>query len=598
MPIEDYALIGDCRTAALVGADGSIDWLCLPRFDSPACFNRLLGEAEHGRWLIAPTTPGHRVRRSYRKDTLVLDTVFDGEGGSCRITDFMVVGAAGATVVRLVTGLRGRVDLRLELVVRFDYGHIIPWVSRSDHELMAVAGPDALVLRTPVALRGESLRTVAEFCVEQGEEIPFVLTHGPSHLEPPPPVAAASALTDTEKFWRGWATQCNYTGPWREAVVRSLIVLKALIYEPTGGIIAAPTTSLPEKAGGERNWDYRYCWLRDATFVLLTLMQAGYRAEAEAWRSWLVRAVAGHPSQVQPLYGVSGIHRIDELVLPWLPGYGGAKPVRIGNSAYAQLQLDTFGEVLDAMHHARRIELGPSEASWALQKALLGHLESLLDAPDRGIWEMRGPEQHFTHSKVMMWVAFDRAVSAVRDFGLDGPAERWRGIRDALHAEVCARAFDPDLGAFVQSYGSRQLDAATLLMPIVGFLPPGDPRIVGTVDAIGRRLLRNGFVHRYDTARTDDGLPPGEGVFLACTFWFIDNLVLQERYDEGRAMFERLLDIRNDVGLLAEEYDAEAGCFLGNFPQALSHLALVGTAYNLQQPRGPARERTKHQRNE
>jgi len=594
LPIEDYALIGDCRTSALVGKDGSIDWLCLPCFDSPACFAALLGGPEHGRWQIAPAQDPYRVDRRYRPDTLVLETTFETATGSCRLTDFMAPGSDAPTLVRFVSGLKGRVDLKMELVIRFDYGLLVPWVERTDDTLVAVAGPDQLVLHTSARHRGEDLKTVAEFTVAESEELSFVLTHGPSHLEMPKPVDPHAALQQTQDYWKRWAGQCNYAGPARDAVVRSLITLKALIYQPTGGIIAAPTTSLPENPGGERNWDYRYCWLRDATFVLLSLMHAGYREEADAWRAWLVRAVAGSPSQLQPLYGITGVHRLDEWELPWLPGYEGARPVRIGNAAYAQLQLDTFGELLDAMHHARRCNLAPNEPSWALQKALLKHLEALRHTPDHGIWEVRGPRQHFTYSKVMMWVAFDRAVSAVVDFGLDGPVDHWRKLRDDLHAEICERAFDPELGSFVQAYGSKQLDASTLLLPLVGFLPATDLRMVGTVEAIGKRLMRNGFIHRYDTRETEDGLPPGEGVFLACTFWFIDNLVLQGRYREGRQMFERLLGIRNDVGLLAEEYDVGNGRFLGNFPQALSHLALIDTAYNLLETHGPARQRAKH----
>lgn len=594
LPIEDYALIGDCRTSALVGKDGSIDWLCLPRFDAPACFAALLGAPEHGRWLIAPAEPPRRVRRRYRPDTLILETEFETEAGMCRITDFMPFECGEATVVRIVSGLEGRVALKMQLIVRFDYGRLIPWVTRAGHELRAIAGPDLLVLRTPASHRGEGLTTAADVTVAAGESVPFVLSHGPSHLEPPAPIDAQWALQETERAWRAWASQCDYDGPWRDRVVRSLITLKALTFQPTGGIIAAPTTSLPEQAGGVRNWDYRYCWLRDATFTLLSLMQAGYREEAKNWRDWLVRAVAGHPSQLQPLYSVTGGHRLDEWELPWLPGYGGAQPVRVGNGAFSQLQLDAFGEVLDALHHARRCDLAPSEAAWALQKALLDYLETLISAKDRGIWEVRGPPRHFTHSKVMMWVAFDRGVSAVTDFGLKGPLERWRRLRDALHAEICENAFDPQIGAFVQSYGSNQLDAATLLLPLVGFLPASDPRIVGTVAAIGKRLMRDGFVLRYDTHESKDGLPVGEGAFLACTFWYIDNLALQGRLEEGRRLFEQLLGHCNDVGLLPEEYDVESGSFLGNFPQGLSHLALIDSAYNLHQVEGPAHQRARH----
>jgi GH15 family glucan-1,4-alpha-glucosidase len=499
LQIEDYAPIGNCETAALVGKNGSLDWLCLPRFDSPACFAALLGGPEHGHWQISPLTPAKPIQRRYRPDTLVLDTNFETNGGKCRLTDFMPAGGGAPAVVRIVSGLEARVHLRMELIIRFDYGRRVPWVSRDGDELIAIAGPDLLVLRTPAKHRGENLTTVAEFTVSAGEDIPFVLTYGPSHLDVPRPIDAKAALRETEEYWSKWTAQCNYSGPWREAVTRSLITLKALTYRPTGGIVAAPTTSLPERAGGSRNWDYRYCWLRDATFALLSLMHAGYRKEAEAWRAWLVRAVAGLPSHVQPIYSIMGNHRIDERQLPWLPGYQGAKPVRIGNDAYTQLQIDTFGEVLDALHHARRHNLAPSGVGWSLQKALLNHLETLRDMPDRGIWEFRGSALHFTYSKVMIWVAFDRAIAAAGHFGLDGPVDHWRRLRSDLHAEICERAFDPELGSIVQSYGSKQLDAATLLIPLVGFLPADDPRMIGTVEAIRKQLMRSGcFLRRYD----------------------------------------------------------------------------------------------------
>jgi len=500
------------------------------------------------------------------------------------------------TLVRLVVGLEGEVDLQMKLVIRFDYGRLVPWVSRNDGELLAVGGSDLVVLRTPVAHEGRDLTTCADFPVRAGEEIPFTLSRGASHRAAPAGIDAQAALAQTERYWCEWAGRCNYEGEWRDNVVRSLITLKALTYAPTGGMVAAPTTSLPEQPGGNRNWDYRFCWLRDATFVLLSLMQAGYREEADSWRAWLVRAVAGLPSQLQPIYNVLGDRRIDEWCVPWLPGYDGATPVRIGNDAYSQLQLDTFGEVIDALHHARRRDLPGGDTSWPLQRALLEHLETLLESTDRGIWEVRGPEQHFTYSKVMMWVAFDRAVSAVKNFGLEGSIEHWRTIRDRLHAEICDKAFDPELGSFVQAYGSKQLDASTLLIPHVGFLPPDDPRVRGTLAAIDKHLVRDGFVHRYDTRTTEDGLPPGEGVFLACTCWLADNLVLQGRRAEARAIFERVLSVCNDVGLLAEEYDVAGRRQLGNFPQGLSHLALIGTAYNLREPQGPAKERTKHRR--
>jgi GH15 family glucan-1,4-alpha-glucosidase len=595
--IEDYALIGDCETAALVGNNGSIDWLCLPRFDSPACFAALLGGPEHGHWQISPVDPAKSVQRRYRPETLVLDTEFKTDGGQCRLTDFMPVEGDAPAVVRIISGLEGRVNLRMELVVRFDYGRRVPWVSRAGDELIAIAGPDLLALRTPAKHHGENLKTVAEFTVAAGEDIPFVLTHGPSHREVPGQADPATALRETEQYWTKWTQQCTYSGPWREAVTRSLITLKALTYRPTGGIVAAATTSLPEKPVGSGNWDYRYCWLRDATFALLSLMHAGYRREAEEWKAWLLRAVAGLPSQLQPVYGVTGDQRLDEWQLCWLPGYEGARPVRVGNNCYAQLQIDAFGEVLDAFHHARRHNLGPSDVSWSLQKALLNHLETLRNMPDRSIWEFRGQAQHFTYSKVMMWVAFDRAIAAVTHFGLDGPLDHWRRLRDGLHAEIYERAFDPELGAFVQSYGSKQLDAATLLIPLVGFLPARDPRMMSTVEAIEKRLMRDGcFVRRYDEYEAEDGFPPGEDVFLPCSFWLVDNFVLQGRYDEGRGLFEQLLDVRNDVGLLTEQFDVDSKRLLGNFPQALSHLSLVNTAYNLHEMHGPARQRQKHER--
>lgn len=596
LAIEDYALIGDCRTAALVGRNGSIDWLCVPRFDSPACFAALLGTSDHGHWRIGPKRPTSVSRRGYRGDTLILDTDFETETGIVRITDFMPMAEGNSSVVRIVSGLEGQVELRMDLVIRFDYGRLVPWVTRGDGDLLAVGGSHQLVLRCPVEHHGENFTTVAEFAVKAGEEIPFILSHGPSHLPAPAAFDARAALIDTEQYWTDWASKCRYDGPYRPAVIRSLIVLKALTHHPTGGIVAAPTTSLPEEPGGVRNWDYRYSWLRDASMVLLTLLQAGYREEAEAWRSWLTRAVAGLPQQLQPVYSVSGDRWLDEWEMPWLPGYENSRPVRVGNAAFAQLQLDSFGEVLDALHHGRRSRLAPSAASWSLQKALLVYLETLRDVPDRGIWEIRAPAQHFTHSKVMIWVAFDRAVSAVEHYGLDGPLERWRAIRDSLHAEICSRGYNSDVGAFVQSYESRQLDASALMLPLVGFLPADDARIVGTVDAIGKHLMHNGFIRRYDAREPQDGLPPGEGVFLACTFWFADNLILQGKWAEATDIFERLLEIRNDVGLLPEEYDPENGRFLGNFPQALSHLALVGTAYNLREFHGPARQRSKLRR--
>ena len=583
--IEDYALIGDCETAALVGRDGSIDWLCWPRFDSGACFAALLGGPEHGRWLIAPKNTMARVTRRYLDGSLVLVTTFETASGIVELVDFMPPRDGSADLVRLVRGVRGRVELRTEFILRFDYGSIVPWVESLEDGggLRAIAGPDTVVLRTSVPLHGRDLTTVGEFTVAAGEVVPFVLSYGPSHLPSPQGIDAERALRETEAFWRAWSDRCAPAGPWTEAVKRSLTVLKGLTYAPTGGIVAAPTTSLPEQAGGVRNWDYRYCWLRDAAFTLDALGSAGYYDEARDWQNWLLRAVAGRPEQLQIMYGLGGERRLPEWEVPWLPGFEGARPVRVGNAAAAQLQLDVYGEILGAMFEARVHGLRPVERWSAIGPAFLDHLETVWREPDEGIWEVRGPRQHFTHSKVMAWVAFDRAVKAVEQFGLTGPVERWRAVRDAIHADVCRNGFDSELGSFVQAYGSKALDASLLLLPMVGFLPPSDPRIVGTVRAIERRLLVDGLVFRYDTGETEDGLPPGEGAFLACSFWFVDNLILQGRVAEAHAMFERLLALRNDVGLLAEEYDPRAQRQMGNFPQAFSHVALVNTAYKLTQ---------------
>ena len=592
--IEDYALIGDCHAAALVNRNGSIDWLCLPRFDSPACFAALLGESENGCWRIAPKGEVHESWRHYRGETLILETEFRTATGAVRLIDFMPMGASDRSIHRMIEGIAGEVEMAMELVVRFDYGRLIPWVQRGEDNLWtAVAGPHRLTLHTPISHRGENLKTIAEFTVKAGERIPFTLSYSTSFREQRSAPVLEDDLRRTDERWTAWASRCTYDGAWREAVVRSLITLKALTYAPTGGSVAAPTTSLPEVAGGSRNWDYRYCWLRDATFMLLALLRAGYVEEADAWREWLVRAVAGHPSQLQPLYSVLGDPRLDEWQVPWLAGFGGAGPVRVGNAAFGQLQLDAFGEVLDALHHARRTQLSALDASWDLQRALLDYMTGLTDQPDRGIWEMRGPKQFFTHSRVMMWAAFDRGVAAVEHFGLPGSLDDWRRHRARLHDEICRDHFDEEIGAFVQAKGSKNLDAATLVMPFVGFLPASDPRMVGTVEAIRRDLVHDGFVRRYDTSTTDDGLPSGEGVFLPCSFWLADNLILQGRRAEGEAIFERMLSLRNDVGLLAEEYDVKRGVLLGNFPQGLSHLALIGTAYNLYEAAGPATERPK-----
>jgi GH15 family glucan-1,4-alpha-glucosidase len=596
MRIEDYALIGDCETAALVGRDGSIDWLCWPRFDSDACFAALLGNSDHGRWLIQPDTPA-RVSRRYLPDTLILETRFTTDTGSVLLLDFMPPRERHSDVVRLVIGETGRVRMRTELVVRFGYGAIVPWVTRQgmhsgERSWKAVAGADMVFLRTPIELRGENLRSVAQFDVQAGETIPFTLTYSPSHLPAPRRIDEAVALEQTQRFWSEWAARCEYTGQRRDAMVRSLITLRALIYAPTGGIVAAPTTSLPEKPGGPRNWDYRYCWLRDATLTLLALMNAGYSAEAGAWRDWLVRAVAGSPSQMQIMYGVAGERRLTEWLVPWLPGYEASSPVRIGNDAYAQLQLDVYGEVMDALHQARQAGLPRNEPAWAMQRALLVHLEAVWREPDYGLWEIRSAPRHFTYSRVMTWVAFDRAIKSAERFGLSGPVDRWRALRSEIHDDVCTRGFDPERNTFVQSYGAAPLDASLLLIPAVGFLPVDDPRVQGTIAAIEKRLLRDGFVLRYDTTESDDGLPAGEGAFLACSFWLADAYAMSGRLDEANALFDRLIALSNDLGLLAEEYDVTTQRLVGNFPQAFSHVAMLGTAYNLAHKDKPAEQRS------
>jgi GH15 family glucan-1,4-alpha-glucosidase len=580
--IEDYALIGDMRTVALVGKDGSIDWLCLPSFDAGAVFAALLGSENAGRWLITPRNGDARcISRRYRKDTLVLETEIQTSTGIVRLIDCMPLCTEHPAIVRVVEGVEGRVEMKMQLIMRFDYGWIVPWVRRVDHVLTAVGGPDALALHTPVPTHGEKLTTVAEFVVHAGERVPFVLSWHRSHLPIPPKVDADHAIEHAAKWWRSWAKQCTYEGEWREAVVRSLITLKALTYTPTGGIIAAPTTSLPECIGGQRNWDYRYAWLRDATFTLYALMLGGFRDEAKSWRDWLLRSVAGAPAQLQIAYSAGGERRLPEQTLPWLPGYLGSTPVRIGNAAVSQLQLDVYGEVLDALHHARRNGMEPDTFTWQLERKLLDFLETHWQEPDEGIWEVRGSRQQFTHSKLMAWVAFDRAVRSVDEFGARGPVGRWREVRDTIHAEICAKAFDSQRGTFTQAYGSPKLDASLLLIPIVGFLPQNDPRVVGTVEAIARDLVREDLVLRYRTEDEFDGLPPGEGVFLLCSFWLADNYALMGRRAEARELFERLLSLRNDVGLLSEEYDPVARRMLGNFPQAFSHVGLINTAYNL-----------------
>jgi GH15 family glucan-1,4-alpha-glucosidase len=594
LPIEDYALIGDCRTAALVGRNGSIDWLCLPRFDSDACFAALLGNASHGRFKIAPADPNPIVRRAYRDDTLVLETEFETRSGTAAVIDFLAWGATQPTLVRLVEGRRGHVAMQLDLVIRFDYGRTVPWVTQLEDGsgISAIGGPHRLVLRTPVGLRGEHMATRASFTVGQGQTIHFVLAYGGSSDRMPIVIDATHALERTEAHWRHWSRRMREAGEWTEPVRRSLLTLKALTYEPTGGMVAAPTTSLPEELGGTRNWDYRYCWLRDATLTLVALMEAGYFDEAAAWRDWLHRSIAGSPEQVQIMYGIGGERRLAEWEAAWLPGYQGARPVRIGNAAAEQRQLDVYGEVMDALHHAREGGLPLSHAPWALQREVMEHLEEVWQEPDDGIWEVRGGRRHFVHSKVMAWVAFDRAVRDAETYGLPAPIERWRALTQRMHKEICEKGFDTKRNSFTQSYGSSALDASLLMIPAVGFLPADDPRVIGTVAAIEQELLVDGFVLRYRTEAGVDGLPPGEGVFLACSFWLADVYAMQGRMREARAMFERLLSLRNDVGLLAEEYDPRAGRQVGNFPQAFSHLALVGTALNLIS-RGPAQKRSR-----
>jgi GH15 family glucan-1,4-alpha-glucosidase len=580
--IEDYAIIGDCETAALVSRDGSIDWLCWPRFDSPACFAALLGAPEHGRWRLAPADAAARVTRRYRGDTLILETEFETAEGSVLVIDFMPLRDSKSNIVRTVVGKRGRVAMQTQIILRFDYGAIVPWVSRlDDGVLRAIAGPDMIVIRADVELHGEGFTTVGDFTIAEGERVSFVMTWGPSHLEPPKSVDPMKTLEVTEKFWTDWAAQCTYRGTWREPVMRSLLTLKALTFQPTGGIVAAPTTSLPEQVGGVRNWDYRYCWLRDATLTLLALMDGGYFREAAAWRDWLLRAAAGSPDQVQIMYGLGGERLLREWEISWLPGYENSKPVRIGNAAHEQLQLDVYGEVMDALHQARLGKIPESADAWALERALVKQLEQIWQQPDQGIWETRGAPQHFTHSKVMAWVAIDRAVKSAEQFHLDGPIDQWRALRDRIHADVCEKAFNADLNSFVQAYGSKLVDASTLIIPLVGFLPASDPRVRGTVEAIEKRLVVDGLVLRYDSAATDDGLPEGEGAFLACSFWLADNYLLLGRQDDALVVFERLLAFRNDVGLLSEEYDPALRRQVGNFPQAFSHIALLSTAFNL-----------------
>ena len=591
--IEDYALIGDLNSAALVARDGSIDWLCWPRFDSDPCFAALLGTPEHGRWKIAPKHGAVRINRRYRPRTLILETQFETSEGAATLIDFMPPRDDVSHLIRIVTCERGSVSFRSELIVRFGCGANVPWVTRlDDTTLRAIAGPDMVVLRSAVPMHGENFKTVGDFILKEGQSLSLVLSYSRSHLPLPEKVDADKQLSKTEGFWTEWACKNKIVGgPWDEAVCRSLITLKALTYEPTAGMCAAPTTSLPECIGGARNWDYRFCWLRDATLTLLALMNAGYYDEAQRWRDWLLRAAAGSPWQIQIMYGLRGERRLTEWEVPWLPGYENSAPVRVGNAAHNQLQLDIFGEVMDALHQARVGGLGGYEAGWDLQRELLVHLERIWPERDNGIWEVRGGREHFTYSKAMAWLAFDRAIKSAGNFELPGPVERWRKVRDQIHSDICERGFDDDLKSFVRSYGSKELDASLLLLPVIGFLPADDPRIRSTIEAIERTLLVDGLVLRYDTEKSDDGLPAGEGVFLACSFWLVDAYLMLGRHDDAVRLFERLLALRNDVGLLSEEYEPHSRRLVGNFPQAFSHLALVNCASNLAHYRKPVEQR-------
>ncbi len=589
--IEDYALIGDCHTAALVGRDGSIDWLCLPRFDSGACFAVLVGTRDNGRWKIAPRGEVRKVERRYRPNTLILETDFEMDEGAVTLIDFMPERTREPHLVRIVKGRRGKVAMRTEITIRFDYGSIVPWVRRTATGIEAIAGPDSVYFDTDVPLEGENMHTVGEFTVSAGEQQCFGMLWHPSNEERGKPCDAPCQCDDTQRWWEEWAARCSYEGPHRDLVVRSLITLKALTYAPTGGIVAAPTTSLPEFIGGVRNWDYRFCWLRDATFTLYALMEGGYTEEAAAWCDWLLRAVAGSPAQLNILYGLAGERRLTELELKWLAGYENSAPVRIGNAAWNQFQLDVFGEVCDVLHVARRLGISQDDKVWRVQRKLGDYLETHWRDPDEGIWEARGPRQHFVHSKMMAWVALDRLVKTIERYQAEGPLEKWRCVRDEIHREVCERGYDAKRNSFMQSYGSQELDASLLMMPLVGFLPPKDPRVVGTIEAIQKELTFDGLVARYRLNSTLGNLPPGQGVFLPCSFWLVDALASIGRQDEVLRLFERLAGLANDVGLLAEEYDPAAKRFLGNFPQAFTHVALVNSAFNLWKQTGPAEHR-------
>ncbi|MCW6510539.1 glycoside hydrolase family 15 protein [Lichenifustis flavocetrariae] len=588
--IEDYALIGNCEGAGLVGKDGSIDWLGLPRFDSPACFAAILGDEDNGFWRIAPVDQEVQVARRYRKGTLVLETSFTTATGTVVVTDCMGRREGHSDVVRLVRCTRGSVAMRMSLSIRFEYGLVVPWVSRlDDGRLSAVAGPERLVLDSSVPLRGEGMRTIGEFTLSEEDDASFVLTWSPSFRPVPPRCSAGEVIERATWGWREWSKtfKSEASGPWADLVLRSLITLKALTHFETGGIVAAPTTSLPEQLGGGRNWDYRYCWLRDATLTLYALVDSGFLSEAVAWRAWLLRAVAGSPDQMQIMYGVAGERRLSEYQLGWLNGYEGARPVRVGNAAANQLQLDVYGEVLGAMYQARCFGMDHDSAGWQLEKKLVEHLGTIWMDPDEGIWEVRGGRRQFTHSKVMAWSAYNAAIKSIEEFGLDGPVDEWRATREEIHRQVCEQGFDRDLNSFTQSYGSKTLDASLLLIPIVGFLPPEDPRVLGTVTAIETHLLQDGLVARYDTGTSVDGLTGTEGTFLPCSFWLVDVYTMIDRHDEAQALFERLASFCNDVGLLSEEYDATAKRQVGNFPQAFTHVGLINSARNLLRPKGP-----------
>jgi len=581
--IEDYGLIGNTHSAALVSRDGSIDWLCLPRFDSAAIFAALLGDESHGSWCICAKGEAARISRRYRPGTAILETRFETDSGAATVIDFMPPPEDEFVdeIIRLVRGDEGVIEMAMSVLFRFDYGRLVPWLERSVEGIVAIAGPDAVRLYTPIELVNKDWKTQAAFTVHEGEYVPFVLTWYPSHRVPPAVRDAVALLRRVEQRWQEWSARNSYEGPWRAEVERSLITLKLLTYRPTGGIVAAPTTSLPEALGGVRNWDYRFCWIRDATLTLYALLTSGYQHEAIAWREWLLRAAAGSPKDLQIMYGLHGEQRLIELTLDWLPGFAGSRPVRIGNAAYSQLQLDVYGELVGSLHAARRFGIGASDAAWELQLVIIEHLERMWREPDEGIWEVRGPRRHFVHSKLIAWTAFDRMIASARMFGLKGPVDHWTKVRDAIHGDICANGFDAECNSFVQYYGATHVDAALLFIPIIGFLPPDDPRVVGTVAAIERELMQDGLVCRYRTRGEVDGLPGGEGAFLACSFWLCDVYQLMGRTEDARGLFERLIGYANDLGLLAEEYDPRAGRQLGNFPQAFSHVSLINTAHAL-----------------